>query len=87
MPTLLPKGVQTKYLKLFWLKIFSICHLCRWHQWCTLPCKYLEFIASFFKKFKSALMAYLGAWGKMIHVKKQKQKISWHCPFKYKQQD
>ncbi len=25
---------------------------------------------------------YSGAWGKLIHEKNQKQKISWHCPFK-----
>ncbi len=25
-----------------------------------------------------------GAWGKMIHEKNLKQKISCHCPFKYK---
>ena len=23
-----------------------------------------------------------GAWGKLIHVKNMKSKISWHCPFK-----
>ncbi len=27
-------------------------------------------------------MEYSGAGGKLIHEKKQKQKISWHCPFK-----
>ncbi len=27
-------------------------------------------------------MVYLGPWGKLIHEKNQKQKISWHCPFK-----
>ncbi len=27
-------------------------------------------------------MEYSGAGGKMIHEKNQKQKISWHCPFK-----
>ncbi len=26
-------------------------------------------------------MAYSGAWGKLIHEKNQKSKISWHCPF------
>ncbi len=30
----LPKGVK-KYLKLFWLKIFSICHQCQRHQGST----------------------------------------------------
>ncbi len=28
-------------------------------------------------------MEYSGAGGKLIHEKKQKQKISWHCPFKF----
>ncbi len=27
-------------------------------------------------------MGYSGAGGKLIHEKHQKQKISWHCPFK-----
>ncbi len=26
-------------------------------------------------------MVYSGAWGKLIHEKNQKSKISWHCPF------
>ncbi len=29
-------------------------------------------------------MGYSGAGGKLIHEKNQKQKISWHCPFKKK---
>jgi hypothetical protein len=28
------------------------------------------------------LMLLSGAWGKVIHEKNLKQKISWHCPFK-----
>jgi hypothetical protein len=28
-------------------------------------------------------MEYSGAEGKLIHEKNQKQKISWHCPFKF----
>ncbi len=32
MLTLLPKDVQTKLLKFFSLKVFSICHRCRWHR-------------------------------------------------------
>ncbi len=75
---LLPKGDQTKLLKFFWLKIFSICHRCRWHWWQTLSCKYLR---EFSKKFETVLMEYSGAGGKLIHEKNQKQKISWHCPF------
>jgi hypothetical protein len=27
-------------------------------------------------------MVYSGDWGKLIHEKNQKSKISWHCPFK-----
>jgi hypothetical protein len=41
-----------------------------------------EYLPEFSKKFETALMVYLGAWGKLIHEKNQKQKISWHCPFK-----
>ncbi len=77
--TLLPKGVQTKWLKPLLLKIFSICHLCQQHRWCTLRCEYLREMS---KKFETALMMYSGAWGKQIHEKNQKSKISWHCPFK-----
>jgi hypothetical protein len=36
-------------------------------------CKYLR---EFSKKFETALMVYSGAWGKLIHEKNQKQKIS-----------
>ncbi len=43
------KGVQKKLLKLFWLKIFFICHWCQLHRWCTLSCKYLF---NFRKNFK-----------------------------------
>jgi hypothetical protein len=30
-------------------------------------------------------MVYSGAWEKLIHEKNQKSKISWHCPFKIKE--
>jgi hypothetical protein len=30
-----------------------------------------------------ALVIYSGAWGKLIHEKYMKSKISWHCPFKF----
>jgi hypothetical protein len=76
---LLPKGDQTKLIKFFWLKIFSICHRCRWHRRQTLSCEYLR---EFPKKFETVWMEYSGAGGKLIHEKNQKQKISWHCPFK-----
>jgi hypothetical protein len=55
-----------------------ICHRCHWYQWCTLTCEYLR---EFLKKFEMTLMLLSEAWGKMIHEKKQKHKISWHCPF------
>ncbi len=58
---------------------WQICHRCRWHQWCTLTCEYLR---EFSTKFETVLMGYSGAGGKLIHKKNQKQKISWHCPFK-----
>ncbi len=54
-------------------------HRCRWHRWCTLTCEHLR---EFSKKFETVLMGYSGAGGKLIHKKNQKQKISWHCPFK-----
>jgi hypothetical protein len=41
----------------------------------VLSCEYLR---EFSKKFETALLVYSGAWGKLIHEKKQKSKISWH---------
>ncbi len=76
--TLLPKVAQTKLLKFCCLKIFSICHWCRWHRWCTLSREYLR---EFSKKIEMAVIVYSDAWGKLIHEKNQKSKISWHCPF------
>ncbi len=49
------------------------------HRWCTLTCEYLR---KFSKKFEMILMLLSRAWGKVIHGKNLKQKISWHCPFK-----
>jgi hypothetical protein len=57
---------------------FSICHRCQQHQWCTLICEYLP---EFSKKLETAVLVYSGAWGKLIHEKNQKSKISRHCPF------
>ncbi len=57
----------------------KICRRCRWHRWCTLTCEYL---CKFSKKFEMILILLSGAWGKVIHEKNLKQKISWHCPFK-----
>ncbi len=56
-----------------------ICHRCRWYQWCTLTCEYLR---EFSKKFKTVLLGDSWAGKKLSHEKNQKQKISWHCPFK-----
>ncbi len=53
-------------------------HRCRWHRWCTLSREYLR---KFSKKFEMAVLVYSDAWGKLIHEKNQKSKISWHCPF------
>jgi hypothetical protein len=36
----------------------------------------VEYLREFSKKFETALMVYSGAWGKLIHEKNQKQKIS-----------
>ncbi len=58
---------------------WQICHWCRWHRWCTLTCEYLR---EFSKKFEMTLLLFSGAWGKVIHEKNLKQKISSHCPFK-----
>ncbi len=57
----------------------AICHRCHWHRRCTLIC---EFLREFSKKFDMILMLLSGTWGKVIHEKNLKQKISWHCPFK-----
>ncbi len=80
MLSLLSKGVPTKLFKFFWLKIFSICHRCQRHRWSTLSCEYLR---EFSKKFETALMVYSGAWGKLIHEKNQKSKISCTVPLIY----
>ncbi len=76
--TLLSKGVPPKLIKFFWLNFF-ICHRCQRHRWSTLSCEYLR---KFSKKIEMVLMGYSGAGGELIDEKNQKQKISWHCPFK-----
>ncbi len=39
------RGVQTKYLKLFWLKIFPFATGVNWHRrWCTLSCQKLPIL-------------------------------------------
>ncbi len=44
---------------------------------------WLANLREFSKKFETVLMGYSGAGGKLTHEKNQKQKILWHCPFKY----
>jgi hypothetical protein len=43
-------------------------------------------ISANFRKFEMVLIGYSGAGGKLIHGKKTKQKISWHCPFNKRDQ-
>ncbi len=52
---------------------------CCWYRRCTLTCEYIN---EFPKNFEMILTLYSGAWGKMIHEKNLKLKISRHCPFK-----
>jgi hypothetical protein len=81
MLTLLSKGVPTKLLKFFWMKIFFICHLCQRHRWSTLSCEYLR---DFWKKFEMVLMGYSGAGGKLIHKKTRSKKSRDTVPLRLK---
>ncbi len=72
MLTLLPKGVQTKLLKFFCLKVFSICHRCRWHQWQTLSCEYLRE----FSKIRNSPNGIIRGLGKTDSRKKTRSKKS-----------
>ncbi len=72
MLTLLPKGVQSKLLQFFFLKIFSICHRWKRHRWwCTLS---REYLCELSKKFEMAVMLYSCAWGELIHEKTRSRK-------------
>jgi hypothetical protein len=42
---------------------------------------HLRISLGIFKKFEMTLMLFSGAWGKIIHEKNLKQKVSQHCPF------
>ncbi len=68
-----PTGVQSKYLKLFWLEIFSICHQCQRHRWYSTPWV-ANISTNFRKKFETALMGYSGPWGNLVHEKKHEAK-------------
>jgi hypothetical protein len=57
---------QTKYLKLISLKLFSF----------AVVLLELRIFLRIFDKFETALMGYSGAWGKLIHEKSLKSKIS-----------
>ncbi len=62
-------------------RFFYICHQCHRHRWCTLSCEYLR---EFSKNFERALMVpILRVLGETDSWKKQKSKISWHCPFNF----
>ncbi len=61
-------------------KFAKIIKIFQFEDFCHLPPVSCEFS----KKFETALLVYSGAWGKLIHEKKQKSEISWHCPFKGK---
>jgi hypothetical protein len=69
--SLLSKGVPTKLLKFFWLKIFFICHRCQRHRWSILSCEYLR---EFSKKFETVLIGHSGVGGKLIHKKNSSKK-------------
>ncbi len=71
MLSLLSKGVPTKLLKFFWLKIFFICHQCQRHRWSILSCEYLS---EFSKKFETFLIGHPGVGGKLIHKKTSSKK-------------
>ncbi len=81
--TLTTLRCPNKIIKLFWLKIFSICHWCQRHWWFTLSCKYLR---GFSKKIETALMWYSGAWGRLFYEKNLKLKIFRHCSFKVRKE-
>ncbi len=52
----------------------------------TTPAVHLELWISlliFKQKFETSLMGYSGAWGKLIHEKNLKLKISWLCPLSW----
>ncbi len=69
---------------------WQVCHRCQQHKgnwWKNLPpvsltpVVHLDYFREFSKKFEMILMLLSGAWGKVIHEKNLKQKISWHCLF------
>jgi hypothetical protein len=47
-----------------------------------IPVEYLDLriFPKIFEKFEMTLMFFSGAWGRMIHEKNLKKKISRHCP-------
>jgi hypothetical protein len=69
-----------------WFFSWIICRRYHWYRWqfatgvidtggkCTLTC---EDLREFSKKFEMILLLLSGAWGKVIHEKNLKQKISW----------
>ncbi len=68
-----------KIIKIFWLKIFSICHWCHRHRWRILSREYLR---KFSNKFVMGVMVYSGAWWKLIHVKTRSRKSRGTVPLR-----
>ncbi len=74
MLTLLSKGVPTKLLKFFWLKVFSFAT--------DVVNLELRISPRILEKIQNGPNGILWGWGETDLKKNQKQKISWHCPFK-----
>ncbi len=51
-----------------------------WYRWCTLTCEYLR---EFSKKIRNDPSVVFRGFGEDDSWKNLKQKIFWHCPFKY----
>ncbi len=81
----------TRYSSTRW----QICHRCQRRRWqiatgindigdklaTSVNVTELRISLQISKKIETALMVYSTAWGKLIHEKNQKSKISLHCPF------
>jgi hypothetical protein len=80
-PSISLSGVSSLILFQLFATWGKICQWCKFSadvidtgiRWGTLTCKYL---CNFSKKFHMTVRLFSGAWGKMIHEKNLKQKIS-----------
>ncbi len=59
----------------------QICRRYRWHRW-QICHRCQQQKGNWLQNLPPVLMGYSGAGGKLILKTNQKQKISWHCPFK-----